>query len=91
LDHVEKACTKQQYQDGVNDLTMFNDYDPYEQFQNCIAQTNDNTRLLQTIVQAHNDLDRIVQNMNKILENQNNQIQNLNTRLHGLEHLDDSK
>ena len=39
---------------------LFGDYDPYEQLQECIAQTNENTRMVRKLVEAHNKLDGIV-------------------------------
>jgi hypothetical protein len=60
LAHVEKACVKQPYQDGENKMDMFNDYDPYDQLQELIAQCNENTRMIQKLVNAHNKLDGIV-------------------------------
>lgn len=38
-------------------MSMFGEYDPYEQLQDCIAQTNENTRMIRKLVDAHNKLD----------------------------------
>jgi len=38
-------------------MSMFGEYDPYEQLQECIAQCNENTRMIRKVVDAHNKLD----------------------------------
>ena len=82
-----KAYKRPQFQDGANVMDVF-EYDPYDQFQQLIAQCNENTRMIQTLIAAHNKLDNIVQTSNAQLSAQ---IQNLNTRLHQLETHYDSK
>ena len=37
---------------------MISDYNPWEQFQDLIAQTNDNTSMIKTIILHHNQLDQ---------------------------------
>jgi len=36
------------------------EYDPYDQFQQLIAQCNENTRMIHKLIESHNKLDSIV-------------------------------
>ena len=98
LAHVKKACAKQQFQDGENNLEMFTDSNPYDQLQQLIAQCNENTRTIHKLIESHNKLDGIVMElteqhsrMAQLLVQTRTDIQNLNTRLHEVEHANDSK
>ena len=54
-----KAYKRPQFQDGANVMDVF-EYDPYDQFQQLIAQCNENTRMIHKLIESHNKLDSIV-------------------------------